>query len=152
MAWVPRSPRESLCDLVWLPRLLDKARREAEGRSRGVDLITPYMFGDNDYLDAKLMAFLKVRERHVVQIVSEEPDDEQAAVLLVALSGRSREACRSWSARFLRRESPVLWMIDVDEARRVGPAADVGRWLYNRVVIPPVFRLFRWMESKKPTQ
>ncbi|MBC7542487.1 MAG: DUF5069 domain-containing protein [Candidatus Sericytochromatia bacterium] len=148
MAWVPRNPRDRIARLVWLPRLLDKARRAAEGHSRGVDLMTPYMYGDNDYLDAKLLAFLKIRDRQVQQIVSEEPDDAQAAALLVAISGRTPDECRRWSERFLEVETFWLWLIDIDEDRIHPPGAEAGRWFYNRILFPPVFSIYRHMQKK----
>jgi hypothetical protein len=129
---------------------LDKARRALEGQRRGVDLMTPYMYGDNDYLDAKLLAFLRVRDRHVLQVVGEETEDARAAEVLVALSGRSPEECRRWSERFLKWESPWLMMIDVDEGQQEGTKAETTRWFYNRVLFPPVFAAYRWLESKKP--
>ena len=149
MAWMPRSPRVAYAGLVWLPRLIDKARREAEGRSRGVDLTTPYMFGDNDYLDAKLLAFLKIRDRQVLQIVTEEPHDDVVAALILAISRRSPDECRRWSERFLKVEALWLLLIDIDEDRVHGTAAEAGRWFYNKVLIPPVFGVFRWMERQR---
>lgn len=149
MAWIPRRPQDRLGDLVWLPRLLDKARRALEGQRRGVDLMTPYMFGNNDYLDAKLLAFLRVRDEHVLQVVAEEPDDAAAAEILVNLSGRSPDECRRWSESFLRWEAPWLRLIDFDEDRMGGAAADTAKWFYNRILFPPVFQVFRWMESKR---
>jgi hypothetical protein len=128
--------------------LLDKARRALEGQQRGVDLVMPYMYGDNDYLDAKLLAFLRVRARHVLQVVAEEGDDQQAADVLVALSGRSPDECRRWSERFLKWEAPLLQLIEIDEGRQVGPTAEAARWFYNRVMFPPVYSVFRWLESK----
>jgi hypothetical protein len=151
MAWIPRSPKDRYGDLVWLPRLLDKARRALEGQQRGVDLMTPYMYGDNDYLDAKLLAFLRVRDRHVLQIVAEEGDDAKAAELLVALSGRSPEECRRWSERFLKWEAAWIALIDFDEDRQQGGSAEAAKWFYNRVLFPPVFSVFRWMEGKRST-
>jgi hypothetical protein len=151
MAWIPRSPKERLCELVWLPRLLDKARRALEGQRRGVDLITPYMYGDNDYLDAKLLAFLRMRDRHVLQVVAEEADDRRAGEVLVALSGRSPEECRRWSERFLKWEAFWIHIIEADEDSAAGTGAEAARWFYNRVLFPPVFQVFRWMETKRTT-
>lgn len=149
MAWIPRNPRDRYRDLVWLPRLLDKARRALEGQQRGVDLMTPYMFGNNDYLDAKLLAFLRVRDQHVLQVIAEEPEDAAAAEVLVNLSGRSPEECRRWSESFLKWEAGWLTLIDFDEDRVSGRGADAAKWLYNRVIFPPVFSVFRWMEGKR---
>jgi hypothetical protein len=65
---------------MWLGRLIDKARRyEAAGVAPG-EMLGEYMFGDNDYMDAKLLRFLGLNDRQICEIVGSEPDDERAAL------------------------------------------------------------------------
>ena len=57
MSWTPRSPHDEADGLVWLPRLIDKARRSALGRASGADLMNGYLYGNSDYIDSKVLGF-----------------------------------------------------------------------------------------------
>ena len=75
MTWIPCSGRDSVAGLVWLPRLLEKARHcEASANSRLVD---GYCYGDNDFIDKQLIAFLRTDDATISALVREQPVDNR---------------------------------------------------------------------------
>src|ERR1700694_3976393 len=101
MGWIPRSGRDSVAGLVWLPRLLEKARRcEA---SPGGRLVDGYCYGDNDFIDKQLIAFLRTDDVTISALVREHPDDADVALILVERSGRSPLECSAFNATFRRK-------------------------------------------------
>src|SRR6516165_4858385 len=111
MTWCPRSGKEQIAGCTWLPRLLDKARRIAEPGTTD-NRVGEYTFGENNPLYAQLLRFLRVSSRHVLDIVRNEPNDEAAAMRLLALSGRTPEQCRRFTGRLRAVMAPFLAMMD----------------------------------------
>src|SRR5688572_6402890 len=96
--WAPRSWRERVEGLVWLPRMLDKARRRLEGERAGRDAgdaMAGYFFGDSDYVDKQLLALLRTDGGAVLDLLRTTTDDA-AARELVRRSGRTPEECAAW--------------------------------------------------------
>jgi hypothetical protein len=148
--WMPRSGREAAAGCVWLPRMIDKARRVVAGEATGQDLLWPYCFGVNDPADTQLLRFLRLTNEDVLDVVRREPDDAAAAAEIVRRSGRTPEECAAWSARYLRRNAPFLAMIDADEGRRpTGASTTLLRVLYNGVIMPPYYGVYRVMERQR---
>lgn len=148
--WKPRPPRDSFQGLVFLPRLLDKARRKLEGDLVGQDLISPYLYGDNDFMDLRLLKFLQLSDQELLAILGAEPDTERAMRQLLAKSGRSPSECEAFSHRLLRRAWYVFLMIEADEdLRKPGIATSLIKAVYLGVVLPPVTWLFNRMEAKR---
>lgn len=142
--WMPRSGREELAGCVWLPRLLDKARRKVEGERDGRDLLHPYLFGGIDPLDKELKTFLNTSDEAVLDLVRREPDDQRTAEELLRRSGRTPEECAAWSRRFRRKHALDLAVFDADEGRRTpGLTTTFLRLFYNYVFMPPIYWLDR---------
>jgi hypothetical protein len=144
MNWMPRAGRDAAADCVWLPRMLDKARRLVDSERIGRDLLSPYMFGDGDPADEALLRFLRADAEDVIDLLLQEPDTGRVAEALLRRSGRTAEECAAWSAQFLRRQRLLLALLDADEGRWTpGPRAQAVRFLYNNVLMPPVYWLHR---------
>jgi Domain of unknown function (DUF5069) len=150
MGWMPRSGRDSLAGLSWLPRLLDKARR-CEAASSG-RLVDGYCYGDNDFIDKQLLAFLRTDDSTVSQLVREYPDDADVADVLVKRSGRSQEECAAFDTAFRRKHLDFL-LLEADEGRLApGFKATIVKFLYNRVMMPIVYPLFKRDERKRSAE
>lgn len=132
LAWKPRySAHDSLVDCVWLGRLLDKARA-ARNHTLG-----EYLFGERDYLDAKLLHFLGLSDADIMDIVISEPDDEQAAQLVLQRANKSPDECIGFSRRFIRKYGTFLAMLDADEGRRRPTfGTRLMKVIYNLAVFP----------------
>ena len=135
---------------MWLPRLLEKARRaEMSGPGR---LIDGYCYGDNDFIDARVLKFLRTNDRTVSALVREHPDDAAVARRIVASSGRTRDECRNFSRR-LRRTFLNFAMLEADEGRMTpGLKRTIIRFAYNGVLMPAVYAMFRRAEERRPAE
>jgi len=87
--------------LVWLPRLLEKARHcEASPDGRLVD---GYCFGNSDFIDKDLIAFLRTDDETITSLVRAHPADADVAAILIERSGRTPAECVAFSASFRRK-------------------------------------------------
>jgi hypothetical protein len=151
MTWVPRySGRDQLAGCMWLGRLIDKGRRyEAAGVAPG-EMLGEYMFGDHDYMDAKLLRFLDLKDAYICEIVRSEPDDERAAQRIIAHSGKTAAQCAAFNRSFLRANAPFLAMMDADEGRRKpGLGASLMKAAYNAVIFPLGILMYRNAPARK---
>ena len=151
--WMPRhSGRDAAEGLVWLPRMIEKARRRLEGQVTVQDMLWPYMCGVHDPADRQLLQFLGMKNEDVLEVLRHEPDDAAAAAEIVRRSGRTPAECAAWSARCLRFNAPFLAMMDADEGRRpAGASTTLLRLVYNRVIMPPAYPIYRRLERGKGT-
>lgn len=148
--WKPRPPRDTFQGLIFLPRMIDKARRKLDGDLIGQDLIAPYMFGDNDYMDVRLLKFLGLGDADLLAILREERDLDRAMQRIIDQSGRSQSECEAFSQKLLKREWYVFLMLEADEdLRPPGLATSLIKTLYLGVVLPPVLWFFNTMEAKR---
>jgi hypothetical protein len=140
VGWVPCSGRASAAGLVWLPRLLEKARRSEASQNRR--LVDGYCYGDNDFIDKQLMTFLRTDDATVSTLVREHSDDNDVATILVARSGRTPAECAAFAKKFSRKFFDFV-LLEADEGRlRSGPKATILKFLYNTVMMPVVYRMF----------
>jgi hypothetical protein len=147
--WMPCSGREEFADVVWLPRLIAKARRFAQGRARGEDLMNGYCYGDNDVADRALLEFLKLDDAAVLRVIEAHPLDEDAARELIERGGGTLEERRRFSAS-LRRKLFNFALLEADEGRMPpGLRRSLLRFVYNRVVMPPFYLWFGYAERKR---
>ena len=147
MNWCPTSGYEKIDGCVWLPRLISKARRVIETNSG--NRFGEYMFGQNDPADAELLRFLGMSAAQVLDVVRAECDDRAAAARVLALSAKTREQCERFSRKFRRSMGVFLAMMDADENRLPASVRTaVLRFVYNRVVMPPAYAYFQWMERR----
>jgi hypothetical protein len=146
MAWIPCSGHESASGLVWLPRLLEKARHCAASDGRLAD---GYCYGDNDFIDKQLIAFLRTDDVTVSALVKQHPADEEVARILVERSGRSTAECSAFSTAFRRRNFDFVF-VDADEGRlRPGFKSTTLKLLYNSLMMPIFYRLFQRDERNR---
>ena len=144
--WFPRSPFERLSNCIFLGRIIDKARRKA-----GSLAIGEYMFGDNDYMDSRVLGFLRATASDVTAVIRAERNDEIAARTLVERSGRSSAELRRFNRRMLLLYGLVFAMFDADEGRMSGPFAKLLAGFYNAVIYPPFADKFARDEARTNT-
>jgi hypothetical protein len=140
--WFPRSPFERLAGCTFLGRLIDKARRAASGLPIG-----EYMYGDNDYMDSRVLGFLGTTAGVLDELVASEPDDEIVARTLVERSGKSAKQIAAFNARMRLFYGVVFAMFDADEGRKSGALAKAAAGFYNRFIYPPFAKKFRRDEA-----
>ncbi|GAC1540535.1 MAG: hypothetical protein NVS2B17_16900 [Candidatus Velthaea sp.] len=149
MPWIPCSAHDEFDGLVWLPRLIEKARRNAHGRAAGTDLMNGYLYGDNDFIDAQLLRFLGADDRALSAWVEEFSDDDEVARVAIARSGRSFDERRRFSTSLARRTFDFC-MLDADEGRLApGLRSRTIAFLYNRAMMPIVYAVFGRAEHKR---
>ena len=150
--WVPCSAQEEFDGLVWLPRLIQKARRFSQGRARGEDVMNGYLYGDNDAGDRALLNFLRTDDATVLQVVEAHPLDEDAARELIENGGRTLEERRRFS-RSLRRKLFNFTLLEADEGRMpAGVRRTLLRIFYNRILMPPYYLWFQYAERRRSAQ
>jgi len=147
VGWIPCSGLNSVAGLVWLPRLLEKARRcETSQHGRLVD---GYCYGDNDFIDKQLIAFLRSDDATISTLIREHPADTDVAKILVARSGRSPAECEAFNKAFRRRSFDFV-LLEADEGRlRPGLKAAILKFMYNNVMMPVIYRMFQRDERKR---
>lgn len=148
MAWTPRPANERIENVIWLPRLIDKARRYvALGCTSR--LFEGYCYGNNDFMDVKVFRFLRCSDETLTALVQEHADDATVARMLVERSGRTPEACAAFSER-LGRSLSQLPLTDADEGiLSPGFKRTAINLLYNAVILPIFYAQFRAAERKR---
>jgi hypothetical protein len=103
----PRRWSETVDGIVWLPRMIDKARMQQQGR------LGIYLLGHSP-VDASLMKRLNVTTAEFETIASAAADD---AAVLAALRQHGFDEARvqRWSGRFPRTFRWFISVWDVDE-------------------------------------
>lgn len=146
MSWQPCAANQTLEGLVWLPRLLQKARRSEEMGSRIFD---GYCYGENDFIDGRVLRFLNVSDANVCESVRQTHDDAQVARILIQQSGRSRAECEAFSTS-LRRKLLNFAFLDADEGRMPpGPKRSAWVFFYNKCMMPIAYAMFSRAEQKR---
>jgi hypothetical protein len=149
MAWIPCSGLDSAFGLVWLPRLVEKARHCTASDGRLKD---GYCYGENDFIDKQLIAFLRTDDATISALVKEHPADADVARILVERSGRSPVECAAFNTAFRRRNFDFV-LVESDEGR-LGPGFKtmILKFLYNNLMMPIVYRLFQRDERSRSTR
>jgi hypothetical protein len=108
----PPSPFAAAGGLIWLPRLLAKARRaQADG-------LGEYLLFEDSPLDAMALAAWRVRGAALTAWLAEGLDDGAIAARVGEAMGAADEAARAaWSRSFARRWGWFFRAIDADEGR-----------------------------------
>jgi len=114
----PRRWNESLGQIRWLPRLIDKSRAALAGR------LGDYFFGQSP-LDRELLRALGIAHREFARIVRDAPGDADVLAALQARSPEGVRAARAWSEALPRRRGLFLFAIDLDDGYLPG----WWRWL-----------------------
>ena len=148
MSWTPCSGLESAAGVVWLPRMLQKARRALSSPDGRV--VDGYLYGDNDFIDKEVIAFLRTDDEAITALVRENPSDADVARIIVERSGRSSSECAAYSGS-LKRKFFNFIMLEADEGRTQGFKASVIKFLYNKALMPIVYPMFRRDERKRKT-
>jgi hypothetical protein len=152
MSWVPRySGTDRLAGCMWLGRLIDKARHYQASSAAPGEMLGEYMFGDGDYMDAKLLRFLGLADTAICEIVRDEA--ARAAQRILERSGRSPGQCEAFNRAFARSNAPFLAMMDADEGRRQpGACTSLMKAAYNALVFPLGILMYRVASRKKLTK
>ena len=147
MSWIPCSGHDSVGGLVWLPRLLEKARHcEASPDGRLVD---GYCFGNSDFIDKDLIAFLRTDDETITSLVRAHPADADVAAILIERSGRTPAECVAFSASFRRKFFDFI-LLDADKGRlRPGLKSATIKFAYNHLMMPAFYWMFRRDERKR---
>ncbi len=149
MTWTPCSPLETVDGLVWVKRMAQKARYCVEHESSQRELMNGYLFGESDFIDGKVLKFLRATAQAFLDAVRGEPDDAAAAHRIVAASGRTSDECFQFSVKLSKQMSNFA-LIEADEGRlRPGMRTSLIRFFYNRMMMPIVYRVFRSAERRR---
>lgn len=111
----PRRWNVELDGIVWLPRLIDKARAALSGT------LGAYLFGQSP-MDRECLATLGVGHRAFAQIVASAPDDRAVLDAIVQRDPVALERARAWSAQLAHRHGAFLSMLDFDDGYAGGAA------------------------------
>lgn len=141
--WFPRSPFYRVSNCVFLARIIDKARRTVSGLPVG-----EYMYGDNDYMDSRVLKFLGLSASDLNAIVRVQPDDETVGRILIDKSRKSPKQIARFTLRMLLTYGVVFAMFDADEGRETGTLAKALAGFYNHVIYPPFAKKFRRDEAR----
>ncbi len=129
--------------------MLQKARRcltSPDGRE-----VDGYLFGDNDFIDKQVIAFLRTDDETISKLVREHSSDAEVARILVERSGRSASECAAYSGS-LKRKFMNFFFLEADEGR-LGPGfkSSAIKFLYTKALMPVVYLMFRRDErNRKP--
>ncbi len=105
----PRRWNESLGQIRWLPRLIDKARAAIEGT------LGDYFYGQSPMDRALLRELGGIGHREFARIVSNAPADGDVLAALQARSPEGVRAARIWSDALVRRHALFLFVVDLDD-------------------------------------
>jgi len=125
---------------------LDKARR-CENSPNG-RLVDGYCYGDNDFIDKQLIAFLRTDDVTISKLVQEHPADADVARVLVERSGRSAAECAAFNTAFRRKNFDFV-LLEADEGRLRGPKAAILKFAYNNLIVPAFYGMFRRDERNR---
>ncbi len=113
-----------------MPRLIEKARRYEAGRTAGTDLMNGYLYGDNDFIDKQVLAFLNTDDTSVRALVREYADDADVCRIVVELLN--------------------FVFLEADEGRLAdGVRTRLISFAYNRLLMPVVYAQFAMAERRR---
>lgn len=101
----PRRWNAAIDEIIWLPRLIDKARAAAAGT------LGSYLYGQSP-MDRMLLRELGLGYRAFFEIVTAAPDDAAVIAAIGARDAQALDRARAWS-----RTAPAryrLWYLGVD--------------------------------------
>lgn len=104
----PRRWSESLGQIRWLPRLIDKTRAALAGR------LGDYLFGQSP-MDRGLLRALGIGHREFARIVRDSPGDADVLAALQARVPEGVRSARAWSENLSRRHPLFLFIVDLDD-------------------------------------
>lgn len=108
---VPRSPFEAVEGLIWLPRMLDKARRQ---RATGLG---EYLLFEDSPLDAHFLRAWRVGGADLTGWLDEGLDDAAVALKISERRGWDLAKREAWSGRARAVCGGFFSAIDADEGR-----------------------------------
>jgi hypothetical protein len=96
-----------------------------------------------------LLAFLRASDDAVSELVRENPDDADVARILVERSGRTASEVTAFAKAF-RKRNFGFFLTEADEGRLGnGFGAKVSRFVYNRLMMPVIYKKFAADERKR---
>jgi hypothetical protein len=134
----PRRWNVAVDGVVWLPRMIDKARAYQAGT------LGSYLFGQSP-VDDSLLARCGLTYRDFLVLANEAADDAGVLAAIEARSPGAQQRLRRWSDALCRKQRIFLALIDWDDGytgtrglahavrRGLKPAVDVAMALVKRV-------------------
>lgn len=107
------------------------------------------MYGDNDYMDSRVLNFLRAKAADLNALIVSQSSDDLVARALVERSGRSPRQIAAFNTRMLLVYGAIFAMFDADEGRKTGPLAKALAAFYNRIIYPPFAKKFSRDEARK---
>ncbi|MBS0659446.1 MAG: DUF5069 domain-containing protein [Verrucomicrobia bacterium] len=90
-----RPPQAELGGCCWLPRLIDKARRGAEGE---LPLLYRLLLGSAAGIDGQFLRWFRLRRAETLAALRAAPDDAAALAWFLAQPGVGPERIAKWNA------------------------------------------------------
>jgi hypothetical protein len=122
----PRRWSEQLDGVIWLPRLIDKARAHAAGT------LGSYLFGQSP-VDDSLLAAARVRYADVLDAVRAAPDDTGVLAELERRAPGALQRMRAWSSAPPASCRAIFAWNDIDEGYTRGPVARGVRFVSDLI-------------------
>jgi Domain of unknown function (DUF5069) len=141
----PRRWKEQAGGVIWLPRMIDKARAYDAGT------LGLYLYGQSP-VDGSLLAAAGIGYDDVLAAVRSSRDDEGVLAALEQRAPGATARMRAWSAKPPLGARIIFAWNDVDEGHARGPVARVVR-LFSNLIYPALtasMRLVRPFNSPKP--
>ena len=147
--WIPCSAFETKREMLWLPRLVEKARQYRQSLDTGRDCMNSYLFGNNDVIDAEFLRFLRIDDRDVLALVRKHPSDDAVIEIIVARSELTPDQRSALSAR-MRRKYFNFELTEADEGRTSpGLRRSLIRFFYTRLMMPMLTMMYPRAERKR---
>ncbi|MBV8368116.1 MAG: DUF5069 domain-containing protein [Candidatus Eremiobacteraeota bacterium] len=139
----PRRWKTDVDGVIWLPRMIDKARAYDAGT------LGLYLYGQSP-VDASLLRAGRIAYDDVLEVVRSSPDDAGVLAALERRAPGARARMRAWSAKPPLKARIIFAWNDVDEGYARGPLARVVRFLSNAIypALTASLRLVRPFNSR----
>jgi len=122
----PRRWSDELEGVLWLPRLIDKARAARAGT------LGNYLYGQSPE-DRALLHKLDMGHREFFAIVDAAPDDAAVARIVRERDPEAFSAAARWSRRFFHAQWPLMVAFDIDDGYVRTPLAAIVQPLANGI-------------------
>jgi hypothetical protein len=122
----PRRWNEQVGGVIWLPRLVDKARASDAGT------LGPFLYGQSP-VDDSLLAAARIDYATLLEVVRSAPDDSGVLSEIERRSPGATARMRAWSAKPPASCRTIFAWNDVDEGYTRGPLASVIRVVSNLI-------------------
>jgi hypothetical protein len=143
----PRRWNVAVDGVIWLPRVIDKARAYDAGT------LGAYLYGQSP-VDGSLLAAARIDYTALLDAVRAAPDDAGVLAEIERRAPGATQRMRAWSAKPPASCRAIFAWNDVDEGYTRGPVARVVGFLSNLIypALTASMRLARPLKVKKPPE